>query len=103
VGRGTVDTGEEVRRLAKGAIAAGLKGIVCSPQEVAVVRPLVPADGWIVVPGIRRAGDAAGDQARVAGPAEAAQAGATHLVVGRPLLQAADPAAAVREFQEASR
>jgi orotidine-5'-phosphate decarboxylase len=103
VGRGVVDTGEEVRRLAKGAIVAGLKGIVCSPQEVAVVRPLVPDDGWIVVPGIRREGDAAGDQVRVSGPGEAAKAGATHLVVGRPLLQAADPAAAVREFQEAAR
>jgi orotidine-5'-phosphate decarboxylase len=50
----------------------------------------------VVVPGIRRAEDAAGDQARTAGPGAAAAAGATHLVVGRPILQAADPAAAFR-------
>ena len=102
-GRSTVDPEEEVRRLAKGAAGAGLRGIVCSPHEVAAVRSLLPAGGWVVVPGIRRPGDAAGDQARVAGPAEAVRAGATHLVIGRPLLQAADPAAAVREFQEAAR
>ena len=102
-GRGIVDPEEEVRRLAKGAAGAGLRGIVCSPREVAAVRSLLPAGAWIVVPGIRRPGDSAGDQARVAGPAEAVGAGATHLVIGRPLLQAADPAAAVREFQEAAR
>ena len=102
-GRGTVDPEEEVRRLAKGAVGAGLRGIVCSPHEVAAVRSLLPTGAWIVVPGIRRPGDSAGDQARVAGPAEAVGAGATHLVIGRPLLQAADPAAAVREFQEAAR
>jgi len=102
VGRGSVDPAEEVVRQARHAAEAGLKGIVCSPHEVERVRGLLPAGAWIVVPGIRRPGDAAGDQARVAGPAEAARAGATHLVVGRPLLQAADPGAAVREFQEAS-
>ena len=102
-GRTTVDPEEEVRRLAKGAAGAGLRGIVCSPHEVAAVRSLLPAGAWVVVPGIRRPGDAAGDQARVAGPGEAVRAGATHLVIGRPLLQAADPAAAVREFQEAAR
>lgn len=101
-GRGPVDPVDEVRRLAKNAATAGLKGIVCSPLEIETVRTILPADGWIVVPGIRRPGDASGDQARVAGPAEAAKAGATHLVVGRPLLQAKDPAAAVREFQEAA-
>jgi orotidine-5'-phosphate decarboxylase len=102
-GRGTVDAVEEVRRLAKSAAGAGLRGIVCSPHEVAAVRAVMPAGGWIVVPGIRRPGEAAGDQSRVAGPAEAVQAGATHLVIGRPLLQASDPKAAVREFQEAAR
>lgn len=102
-GRGPIDPEQEVRRLAKGAAEAGLRGVVCSPHEVAEVRSVVGAGAWIVVPGIRRPGEAAGDQARVAGPAEAARAGATHLVVGRPLLQASDPAAAVREFQEAAR
>ncbi|MBW8772837.1 MAG: orotidine-5'-phosphate decarboxylase [Gemmatimonadetes bacterium] len=103
VGRGNVDPRDEVLRLAKHAAEAGLKGIVCSSHEIEGVRGLLPAGAWIVVPGIRRPGEAAGDQARVAGPADAARAGATHLVVGRPLLQAADPAAAVREFQEAAR
>ncbi|HVX88902.1 MAG TPA: orotidine-5'-phosphate decarboxylase [Gemmatimonadales bacterium] len=101
-GRGVVDPEEEVRRQARNAATAGLRGIVCSPHEIGAVRTVLPAGAWIVVPGIRRAGDAAGDQARVAGPADAARAGATHLVVGRPLLQAQDPAAAVREFQEAA-
>ena len=103
VGRGSVETGEEERRLASSAAEAGLKGIVCSPHEIDVVREVLPSDAWIVVPGIRRPGDVTGDQVRVAGPAEASRAGATHLVVGRPLLQASDPAAAVREFQEAAR
>ena len=102
VGRGSVDPVDEVVRQAKHAAEAGLKGIVCSPHEIAAVRGHLPAGGWIVVPGIRRPGEATGDQARVAGPAEAAKAGATHLVIGRPLLQASDPAAAVREFLEAA-
>jgi len=102
-GRGNVDPEAEVRRLATAAAGAGLRGIVCSPHEVSAVRALLPAGAWIVVPGIRRPGDAAGDQARVAGPAEAAKAGATHLVIGRPLLQAEDPEGAVKEFQEAAR
>lgn len=102
-GRGIVDAEEEVRRLAKGAAGAGLRGVVYSPHEVAAVRSVLPTGAWIVVPGIRRAGEAAGDQARVAGPEDAVRAGATHLVVGRPLLQASDPKAAVREYQEAAR
>ena len=103
VGRGTVDPADEVVRQAKHAAEAGLKGIVCSPHEIEAVRGVLPGGAWIVVPGIRRPGEAAGDQARVAGPGEAARGGATHLVIGRPLLQATDPAAAVREFQEAAR
>ena len=103
VGRGSVDLADEVRRQAVIAADAGLGGIVCSPHEIEVVCSILPAAAWIVVPGIRRPGDTAGDQARVAGPAEAARSGATHLVIGRPLLQAADPAAALREFQEAAR
>jgi orotidine-5'-phosphate decarboxylase len=70
--------------------------VVCSPHEIGVVREVLPAGAWIVVPGIRRAEDAAGDQARTAGPGAAAAAGATHLVVGRPVLHAADPAGAFR-------
>ncbi len=99
-GRPAVALGDEVVRQARNALAAGLRGVVCSPQEVALVQPVIPADGWIVVPGIRRASDAAGDQARILGPRDAARAGATHLVVGRPIAEAADPHAALTQFQE---
>ncbi len=97
-GRQGVLVPDEVRRLAGSARAAGLRGVVCSPQEVAAVRSTLPPGGWIVVPGIRRAADQVGDQVRTASPQLAARAGATHLVVGRPILAAADPAAALREM-----
>jgi orotidine-5'-phosphate decarboxylase len=100
VGRPVPDLAAEVTRLARTAARAGLQGVVCSPHEVALVRNALPEGSLLVVPGIRRAGDAAGDQVRVAGAREAALAGATHLVVGRPVLQAPDPAAALRELQE---
>ena len=100
VGRPSVELGAEVARLARSATQAGLQGVVCSPHEVTLVRNILPEGGLVVVPGIRRAGEATGDQVRVAGARDAAQAGATHLVVGRPVLQAADPAAALRELQE---
>ncbi|HEX5004748.1 MAG TPA: orotidine-5'-phosphate decarboxylase [Gemmatimonadales bacterium] len=97
-GRDPVALEGEVARLAGLAMEAGLRGVVCSPGEVAVVAPVVGGDGWIVVPGIRRAADSAGDQARVAAPRAAAKAGATHLVVGRPILNAPNPAAVLAEF-----
>jgi orotidine-5'-phosphate decarboxylase len=100
VGRSTVELGAEVSRLAQSAAQAGLQGVVCSPHEVAMVRDVLPEGALVVVPGIRRVGQVAGDQVRVAGARDAAQAGATHLVVGRPVLQAADPGAALRELQE---
>ncbi|HEU4953031.1 MAG TPA: orotidine-5'-phosphate decarboxylase [Gemmatimonadales bacterium] len=100
VGRPSVELGAEVARLTRSAAQAGLQGVVCSPHEVALVRTILPEGALVVVPGIRRAGEATGDQVRVAGARDAAQAGATHLVVGRPVLQAADPAAALRELQE---
>jgi orotidine-5'-phosphate decarboxylase len=100
VGRQDVDLEREVGRLADEAAAAGLSGVVCSPREIALVRSRLGDGARIVVPGIRRRTDAAGDQARVATATEAVQAGATHLVVGRPVIQAADPAAAFNEFLE---
>lgn len=103
LGRGAVDLQAEVVRQCGNAMAAGLRGIVCSPLEVAAVRTVIGDEAWVVVPGIRRAGDASGDQSRTAGPAEAVAAGATHLVVGRPITMAADPAAALLEFQELAR
>ena len=91
---GQPPAGEQVPRLAALAVAAGAAGVVCSPHEVAAVRDAVGPDPLIVVPGIRPAGADRGDQARVASPAAAIAAGATHLVVGRPITGAPDPAAA---------
>jgi orotidine-5'-phosphate decarboxylase len=103
VGRDVVDLAEEVTRQARAASGAGLAGVVCSPQEVSLVRGVLGDGGRIVVPGIRRGSDARGDQARVAAAQDAVRAGATHLVVGRPVLQAPDPAAAFQEFLEEAR
>jgi orotidine-5'-phosphate decarboxylase len=88
--------GELVKRRAQLAIESGCDGIVASPHEVAVVRAFAPKDFLIVTPGVRPAGAAAGDQKRVMTPREARAAGADLVVVGRPLRDAADPAAAAR-------
>jgi orotidine-5'-phosphate decarboxylase len=85
---------DAVPRLGKLAIDAGADGLVCSPQEVAALRALLGPRPVLVVPGIRPAGAAVGDQKRTGTPAEAVRAGATYLVVGRPLRDAPDPAAA---------
>jgi orotidine-5'-phosphate decarboxylase len=98
VGRDGVAVADEVARLADEAVAAGLAGVVCSPAEVEAVRRILPDGARIVVPGIRAESDAAGDQVRIATAGAAAAAGATHLVVGRPILQAADPAAALAKL-----
>jgi orotidine-5'-phosphate decarboxylase len=98
VGRPSVKLLDEASRLARSAISAGLAGVVCSPLEVERIRAGVGEEALIVVPGIRRPGDAEGDQSRTATPAEAIRDGATHLVVGRPILTAEDPAAALEEF-----
>ena len=103
LGRTEVDLGNEVERQALVAVAAGLQGIVCSPQEVSLLRRRLGPEPLIVVPGIRRRSDPATDQARVATAKDAAMNGATHLVVGRPILQAADPASAFAEFLEEAR
>jgi len=88
--------GEQVQRLALLARDSGLDGVVCSPQEVAVLRDLCGPEFLLVVPGIRPAGAAMGDQKRVTGPRAAMQAGADYLVVGRPITEAPHPAAAAR-------
>jgi orotidine-5'-phosphate decarboxylase len=84
----------QVLRLAKLALAAGADGLVCSPQEVAMLRGEIGPEPLLVVPGIRPAGAPAGDQARTLTPREAVTAGADWLVIGRPITEAADPAAA---------
>ena len=84
----------QVLRLARLALAAGADGLVCSPREVALLRAEIGPEPLLVVPGIRPAGAAAGDQARTLTPREAIAAGADWLVIGRPITGAPDPAAA---------
>ena len=88
---------EQVARLGQLAADSGLRGLVCSPLEVELLRIKLPADMQLITPGIRPANEAGSDdQKRVMTPADAVQAGSTYIVVGRPILQAADPAAAAR-------
>ena len=87
---------DQVVRLGRLAIDSGLRGLVCSPLELAPLRAVLPADVSLVTPGIRPRGADAGDQTRIMTPGEAARAGATHIVVGRPIFKAPDPVAAAR-------
>lgn len=89
---------QQVLRLGRLAIDSGLHGLVCSPLEIAPLRATLPADVTLVTPGIRPAGSAAEDQTRIMTPGQAAQAGASFLVVGRPISKAPDPAAAARSI-----
>ncbi len=89
---------EQVTRLAKLARDAGLDGIVCSGEEVALVKKIWP-DGYFVVPGVRPAGGAMGDQKRAVTPREALDRGASMLVIGRPISQAEDPDQAARAIE----
>lgn len=85
-----------VERAAR-ALRAGADGVITSPREAAAIRALPEAAGRLIVtPGVRPAGAAAGDQKRIATPAAAIRAGADHIVVGRPVWAAPDPAAAAR-------
>ncbi len=96
---------DRVAAFARAAMEAGLDGVVASPLELGALAPIVPAGRLKVTPGIRPAGSATHDQARVATPASALAGGATHLVVGRAITKASDPAAAaaavLREMAEA--
>ena len=85
---------EQVELLARMGMNCGIRGFVCSPQEVGTLRSMTGPEGTLVIPGIRPAGGTVGDQKRIATPAEALRSGASYLVVGRPITQAADPAAA---------
>jgi orotidine-5'-phosphate decarboxylase len=104
-GVASMSPAELVVHRAKLAHAAGFDGVVASSREAADIRAAI-GDGFLIVtPGVRPAGGAVGDQARIATPAEAIRAGATHLVVGRPITAADDPAAAAaaicREIEQA--
>jgi orotidine-5'-phosphate decarboxylase len=85
---------KQVELLARMGLDAGIRGFVCSPEEVARLRALTGPAGVLVIPGIRPAGSAIGDQKRIATPGDALRQGASYLVVGRPITQAPDPAEA---------
>jgi|HubBroStandDraft_1064217.scaffolds.fasta_scaffold119827_2 orotidine-5'-phosphate decarboxylase len=92
--QGTVK--DSVVRLATIALANGCQGVVTSAREASALRAELGHDFAIVTPGVRPAGSSVGDQVRVVTPAEAIAAGASHIVVGRPITEAADPAAEAR-------
>lgn len=94
---------DAVLRLSTLAVAAGARGLVCSPQEVAAVRAEVGPDVTLVTPGVRPAGEASHDQARVATPQQALSDGADLLVIGRPITGAPDPGAAAASLATALR
>ena len=98
---------ELVARRAEQARDIGIDGLVCSPEEAANLRGIVGSNMALVTPGIRPAGSAAGDQKRIMTPAKAIAAGADYLVVGRPIVEAADPKAAadaiIAEIAEAKK
>jgi orotidine-5'-phosphate decarboxylase len=92
----TASPADQVLRLARLAHASGIDGMVCSPEEVAVLRKETGPNTLLVIPGIRPTGSAIGDQKRIATPAEAIAHGASMLVVGRPITRATDPAQAAQ-------
>lgn len=91
---------EHVLRLGELAAACGIDGLVCSPLEVARMRAAIGPEMLLVTPGIRFPESETGDQKRVGSPYQAAHDGATHIVVGRPILEAQDPHSAARRMQE---
>jgi len=100
LGRGVPDVSCEAERLARLAVRAGLRGVVASGAELALLRNALGPAPWIVVPGIRSAADPADDQARTIAPQDAVRGGATHLVVGRPITRAADPGGVYQRLVE---
>ncbi|MBN8520389.1 MAG: orotidine-5'-phosphate decarboxylase [Alphaproteobacteria bacterium] len=102
VGQST-PAGDQVERLARLTQTAGLDGVVCSAHEIKRLRAACGDDFVLMVPGIRPAGADKGDQKRVMTPSEAFEAGATHLVIGRPITGAPDPETAARDILKALR
>jgi orotidine-5'-phosphate decarboxylase len=90
----SANVGHQVERLARVAIEAGLRGLVCSPLEIAALRQAFSPDIQLITPGIRTGAEASDDQRRTLTPREAVEAGANWLVIGRPIYAAADPRAA---------
>jgi orotidine-5'-phosphate decarboxylase len=93
----------QVRRLATVATKAGLRGLVCSPLEVAKLRQTIPPAMQLVTPGVRTGSEKADDQKRTMTPREALQAGANWLVIGRPIYAAENPRAAAEKILESLR
>lgn len=91
---------QQVRRLAQLTASSGLHGVVCSAQEAVMLRELMGPDFLLVTPGIRPAAADLGDQRRVMTPEQAQAAGVSYMVIGRPITQAADPAAALRAINQ---
>ncbi len=91
-------TQEMVLRLASLAQRSGLDGVVCSPQEISLLREKLPGDFQLVTPGIRPLGSAKNDQKRTLTPAQALQAGSNYLVIGRPITAAPDPLLALQNI-----
>ena len=96
----TPPVGDQVLRLASLTQQCGLDGVVCSAHEISTLRKELGDDFMLVVPGIRPEGSAVGDQRRVMGPAQARDAGASILVIGRPITGASDPAQAARDIAQ---
>lgn len=94
------NVGRQVERLATLAVNSGLRGLVCSPLEIAELRGILPAEIQLVTPGIRTGAEKADDQKRTLSPREAIQAGANWLVVGRPIYAAEDPRVAAEKILE---
>jgi orotidine-5'-phosphate decarboxylase len=94
----TASPADQVLRLARLAQHSGINGMVCSAEEVVLLRNEIGPNSLLVIPGIRPAGSAVEDQKRVATPAQAIAHGASMLVVGRPVTRAADPAAAAQSI-----
>jgi orotidine-5'-phosphate decarboxylase len=90
----------QVERLARLAVTAGLRGLVCSPLEIVALRKILPADFQLVTPGIRTGAEKADDQKRTLTPREAIAAGANWLVIGRPIYAAENPRAAAEKILE---
>ena len=87
---------QQVEAMARFAVENGANGLVCSPKEVGNLSKMLKSGTLFITPGVRPAGSAVGDQKRVATPADAVRDGATHLVVGRPILAAEDPVASAK-------
>jgi orotidine-5'-phosphate decarboxylase len=94
------DMGKQVSRLARLAVKAGLRGLVCSPLEIADLRQILPSQVQLVTPGIRTGAEEADDQKRTLTPREAIDAGANWLVIGRPIYAAENPRAAAEKILE---